>query len=169
MPKSLITDLHAMTCVNDMYACMQSKQACTEVCGLRRGSDEIFRACTSQHWIAYQLLHALAQVHGRGVCHGDVKCENVLVTSLGLGLPGRSGLLQAHLPARGQPCEWGPYWPTDPKPWHANKMCYLPNRVVQKLCMQGHKTPKAPCPVLYRYEACIGRHAQWQMRPWSCQ
>lgn len=34
-----------------------------------------------QHWIAFQLLHALAQCHERGVCHGDIKCDNVLVTS----------------------------------------------------------------------------------------
>lgn len=37
--------------------------------------------CLLQHWIAFQLLHALAQCHERGVCHGDIKCENVLVTS----------------------------------------------------------------------------------------
>ena len=34
-----------------------------------------------QQWLAFQLLHALAQAHERGVCHGDIKCENVLVTS----------------------------------------------------------------------------------------
>jgi phosphoinositide-3-kinase regulatory subunit 4 len=28
-----------------------------------------------------QLLHALKQIHERGICHGDIKCENVLVTS----------------------------------------------------------------------------------------
>ena len=38
-------------------------------------------ACCLQHWIAFQLLVALAQVHERGVCHGDIKCENALVTS----------------------------------------------------------------------------------------
>ncbi|KAH8939345.1 hypothetical protein BDL97_15G033100 [Sphagnum fallax] len=27
------------------------------------------------------LLHALKQIHERGICHGDIKCENVLVTS----------------------------------------------------------------------------------------
>ena len=32
-------------------------------------------------WIAYQLLHALAQCHEAGVCHGDLKSENVLLTS----------------------------------------------------------------------------------------
>ena len=34
-----------------------------------------------QRWIAYQLLEAAAQAHGAGVCHGDITCENVLVTS----------------------------------------------------------------------------------------
>lgn len=29
----------------------------------------------------YQLLRAAAQCHGKGVCHGDIKSENVLVTS----------------------------------------------------------------------------------------
>lgn len=37
-------------------------------------------AC-AQRWLAFQLLTALAQCHERGVCHGDLKCENVLVTS----------------------------------------------------------------------------------------
>jgi len=35
----------------------------------------------AQRWLAFQLLAALAQCHERGVCHGDLKCENVLVTS----------------------------------------------------------------------------------------
>ena len=35
----------------------------------------------AQRWLAFQLLTALAQCHERGVCHGDLKCENVLVTS----------------------------------------------------------------------------------------
>ncbi len=32
-------------------------------------------------WIAYQLLEGLATAHAAGVCHGDLKAENVLVTS----------------------------------------------------------------------------------------
>lgn len=35
----------------------------------------------AQRWLAFQLLAALAQCHERGVCHGDLKCENVLVSS----------------------------------------------------------------------------------------
>lgn len=34
-------------------------------------------------WISYQLLHALRDAHARGVTHGDIKCENVVVTSWG--------------------------------------------------------------------------------------
>lgn len=37
----------------------------------------------TQRWVAFQLLAALAQAHGRGVCHGDIKCENLLLTSWG--------------------------------------------------------------------------------------
>lgn len=31
--------------------------------------------------MAYQLLDALVQCHSQGVCHGDIKSENALVTS----------------------------------------------------------------------------------------
>lgn len=34
-----------------------------------------------QRWIAYQLLLGAAQCHARGVCHGDIKPENVALTS----------------------------------------------------------------------------------------
>ena len=32
-------------------------------------------------WIAFQLLKALSQCHFVGICHGDVKCENLMITS----------------------------------------------------------------------------------------
>jgi serine/threonine protein kinase len=34
-------------------------------------------------WLAYQLLCGIAQAHNSGVVHGDIKCENVMVTSWG--------------------------------------------------------------------------------------
>lgn len=37
--------------------------------------------CCLQRWITFQLLHALSQAHAHGVCHGDIKCENVMVAS----------------------------------------------------------------------------------------
>lgn len=36
---------------------------------------------SSQRWVCYQLLLAAAQCHSRGVVHGDIKSENVLLTS----------------------------------------------------------------------------------------
>lgn len=32
-------------------------------------------------WLAYQLMEAVRQMHTAGVCHGDLKAENVLLTS----------------------------------------------------------------------------------------
>ncbi|GBG00520.1 phosphoinositide 3-kinase regulatory subunit 4 [Raphidocelis subcapitata] len=55
-----------------------------------------FLTGVEKRWVAFQLLTALAQAHGRGVCHGDVKCENLLLTSWGW-------LYLA---------DWGPYKPT---------------------------------------------------------
>ncbi|KAK9909837.1 hypothetical protein WJX75_008190 [Coccomyxa subellipsoidea] len=46
-----------------------------------RLSTRPFLSSIEKRWIAFQLLHALAQVHERGICHGDIKCENSLVTS----------------------------------------------------------------------------------------
>ncbi|KAJ7571090.1 hypothetical protein O6H91_01G148400 [Diphasiastrum complanatum] len=40
-----------------------------------------FLSTIEKKWLAFQLLLALKQSHERGVCHGDIKCENVLVTS----------------------------------------------------------------------------------------
>ena len=34
-----------------------------------------------KRWLVYQLLVAVDQCHARGVCHGDLKSENVMVTS----------------------------------------------------------------------------------------
>ena len=36
---------------------------------------------TEKIWIVYLLLKALDETHSRGVCHGDIKLENVMLTS----------------------------------------------------------------------------------------
>ncbi|KAL3686006.1 hypothetical protein R1sor_004028 [Riccia sorocarpa] len=46
-----------------------------------RISTRPFLCLMEKKWIAFQLLYAVKQSHERGVCHGDIKCENVLVTS----------------------------------------------------------------------------------------
>ncbi|XP_057967357.1 serine/threonine-protein kinase VPS15 [Malania oleifera] len=40
-----------------------------------------FLSLVEKKWLAFQLLYAVKQSHENGVCHGDIKCENVLVTS----------------------------------------------------------------------------------------
>lgn len=46
-----------------------------------RLSTRPFLTDTEKRWLVYLLLRAAAQCHGKGVCHGDIKSENVLVTS----------------------------------------------------------------------------------------
>lgn len=44
-------------------------------------STRPFLSLVEKKWIAYQLLVGLEQAHRLGICHGDIKCENVLCTS----------------------------------------------------------------------------------------
>nr|XP_043627888.1 serine/threonine-protein kinase VPS15 [Erigeron canadensis] len=46
-----------------------------------RLSTRPFLSLVEKKWLAFQLLCAVKQSHDHGVCHGDIKCENVLVTS----------------------------------------------------------------------------------------
>ncbi|KAL3532546.1 hypothetical protein ACH5RR_006067 [Cinchona calisaya] len=46
-----------------------------------RLSTRPFLSLVEKKWLAFQLLFAVKQSHENGVCHGDIKCENVLVTS----------------------------------------------------------------------------------------
>lgn len=44
-------------------------------------STRPFLTTIEKKWIAYQLLKGIADSHAKKVCHGDIKTENVLVTS----------------------------------------------------------------------------------------
>nr|GEY88462.1 armadillo-like helical [Tanacetum cinerariifolium] len=46
-----------------------------------RLSTRPFLSLVEKKWLAFQLLYAVKQCHDNGICHGDIKCENVLVTS----------------------------------------------------------------------------------------
>ncbi|KAJ0031465.1 hypothetical protein Pint_13294 [Pistacia integerrima] len=46
-----------------------------------RLSTRPFLSLVEKKWLAFQLLLAVKQCHEHGICHGDIKCENVLVTS----------------------------------------------------------------------------------------
>ncbi|KAJ2743124.1 Serine/threonine-protein kinase [Coemansia sp. BCRC 34301] len=49
-----------------------------------RISTRPFLCNAEKRWIAYQMLVGLREAHSRGVCHGDIKAENVVVTSWNL-------------------------------------------------------------------------------------
>ncbi|KAJ1735060.1 Serine/threonine-protein kinase [Coemansia biformis] len=49
-----------------------------------RVSTRPFLSANEKRWIASQLLVALREAHERGVCHGDVKSENIVMTSWNL-------------------------------------------------------------------------------------
>ncbi|XP_021894882.1 probable serine/threonine-protein kinase vps15 [Carica papaya] len=46
-----------------------------------RLSTRPFLSLVEKKWLAFQLLLAVKQCHEQNICHGDIKCENVLVTS----------------------------------------------------------------------------------------
>ncbi|CAM6126892.1 unnamed protein product [Calypogeia fissa] len=46
-----------------------------------RISTRPFLSLMEKKWLTFQLVYAVKQCHERGICHGDIKCENVLVTS----------------------------------------------------------------------------------------
>ncbi|ESQ54300.1 hypothetical protein EUTSA_v10024212mg [Eutrema salsugineum] len=46
-----------------------------------RLSTRPFLSLVEKKWLAFQLLLAVKQCHEKNICHGDIKCENVLVTS----------------------------------------------------------------------------------------
>ena len=48
---------------------------------LERLTTPPFLTVVEKRWLAFQLLQALQQCHELGVCHGDIKAENVMVTS----------------------------------------------------------------------------------------
>jgi phosphoinositide-3-kinase regulatory subunit 4 len=50
---------------------------------LERLSSPPFLSLIEKKWLAFQLLQAVQQCHAVGVCHGDIKAENVMVTSWG--------------------------------------------------------------------------------------
>ena len=48
---------------------------------LHKNSTRPFLSPIEKKWIAFQLLNALRDMRNRSLCHGDIKSENVFVTS----------------------------------------------------------------------------------------
>ncbi|KAI8805979.1 hypothetical protein BJ742DRAFT_680534 [Cladochytrium replicatum] len=85
-----------------------------------RISNRPFLNLAEKRWIAYQLLAGVAQAHARQVFHGDIKTENVLVTSWNWAyLSDFSNFKPAFLP-EDNPADFSFYFDTS-----ARRTCYL--------------------------------------------
>ncbi|KAL4538852.1 hypothetical protein Ndes2526B_g02870 [Nannochloris sp. 'desiccata'] len=88
-----------------------------------RISSRPFLTLPDKRWLGYQLLAAVSQAHGKGVCHGDIKPENVLITSWGwLLLADFAPYKPAMLPAD-NPAVFSFFFDTSPK--SPKRKCYL--------------------------------------------
>eukprot|EP00878_Enallax_costatus_P020769 GHUV01021963.1.p1 GENE.GHUV01021963.1~~GHUV01021963.1.p1 ORF type:complete len:285 (+),score=78.80 GHUV01021963.1:193-1047(+) len=85
-----------------------------------RLSTRPFLTALEKRWITFQLLHALSQAHAHGVCHGDIKCENVMVTSWNwLLLVDFASYKPTYIPAD-NPADFSYYFDTG-----SRRRCYL--------------------------------------------
>jgi len=78
-------------------------------------------------WIAFQLLCAVRDCHARNVYHGDIKSENMLLTSWNwLYLADFAGSLKPHFLPEDNPVEYTIYYDTT-----ARRVCYIaPERFI---------------------------------------
>ena len=66
---------------------------------LERLSSPPFLSLIEKKWLAFQLLQAVQQCHAVGVCHGDIKAENVPRATLTCCSPPPDLLLASTRPA----------------------------------------------------------------------
>ncbi|KAL1922119.1 uncharacterized protein VTP21DRAFT_10761 [Calcarisporiella thermophila] len=79
-----------------------------------------FLTLIEKKWIAFQLLNAVSDAHVRGICHGDIKTENVLVTSWNwVYLTDFAGFKPTYLPAD-NPADFSFFFDTSQR-----RTCYL--------------------------------------------
>mmetsp|Transcript_4856 Transcript_4856/g.17598 ORF Transcript_4856/g.17598 Transcript_4856/m.17598 type:complete len:1806 (+) Transcript_4856:266-5683(+) len=79
-----------------------------------------FLSDIEKKWLAFQLIAAVAQAHELGVCHGDIKCENVLLTSWNYAyLSDFASFKKTYLPAD-NPADFSFFFDTG-----SRRRCYL--------------------------------------------
>lgn len=94
-----------------------------------RLSTRPFLSLIEKKWLAFQLLLALKQCHDKGICHGDIKCENVLVTSWNwLYLADFASFKPTYIPYD-DPSDFSFFYDTG-----GRRLCYLAPEVGYTLC-----------------------------------
>lgn len=93
----------------------------------QRMTSRPFLTMSEKLWIGYQVLRGVEQAHACHVCHGDVKTENIMLTSWGwLFLIDFSPYKPTYLPAD-NPSDFSIFFDTSGK----RKCCLAPERFVK--------------------------------------
>ncbi|XP_075209888.1 vacuolar protein sorting 15 isoform X2 [Lycorma delicatula] len=94
-----------------------------------RISTRPFLLPLEKKWIAFQLLYGLLQSHKFGICHGDIKLENILVTSWHwVMLSDFASFKPTHLP-EDNPADFSYFFDTSRR-----RTCYIaPERFIKSL------------------------------------
>ncbi|XP_037081673.1 LOW QUALITY PROTEIN: phosphoinositide 3-kinase regulatory subunit 4-like [Pollicipes pollicipes] len=85
-----------------------------------RISTRPFLSEHEKRWLSFQLLSALAACHRLGVCHGDLKLENLLVTSYLWLLVGDWAAFKPALLPEDNPADFGYFFDTSRR-----RLCYV--------------------------------------------
>ncbi|KAK3857919.1 hypothetical protein Pcinc_035857 [Petrolisthes cinctipes] len=94
-----------------------------------RISTRPFLTSIEKKWLAFQLLCALNQTHLQGICHGDIKLENVMVSSWNWLLLADFATIKPTLLPGNDPADFTYFFDTSRR-----RTCYLaPERFVETL------------------------------------
>lgn len=104
-----------------------------------RLSTRPFLSLIEKKWLAYQLLCAVKQSHDKEVCHGDIKCENVLVSSWNwLYLADFASFKPTYIPDD-DPSDFSFFFDTG-----GRRRCYLAPERFYDHVGEAHNAPDAP-------------------------
>ncbi|XP_048484293.1 phosphoinositide 3-kinase regulatory subunit 4 [Plutella xylostella] len=100
-----------------------------------RMSTRPFLTALERRWVTFQVLYALHRMHQLGICHGDIKLENIMVTSwLWVLLTDIASFKPTFLP-EDNPADFSYFFDTSRR-----RLCYVaPERIVKTEA--GHRPP----------------------------
>ncbi|XP_011497042.1 PREDICTED: phosphoinositide 3-kinase regulatory subunit 4 [Ceratosolen solmsi marchali] len=101
-----------------------------------RISTRPFLSIIEKKWIAFQVLYALHQAHKFGICHGDIKLENIMITSWNwVLLTDFASFKPTYLP-EDNPADFSYFFDTSRR-----RTCYIaPERFVKTLTTEFNNT-----------------------------
>ena len=105
-----------------------------------RISTRPFLLNIEKKWIAFQLLLAIQQAHKHGICHGDIKLENVLITSWNWVLVTDFASFKPTYLPKDNPADYDYFFDTSRR-----RTCYIaPERFKSRTLNEGTVKPAIP-------------------------